>query len=77
MAAFSESSSFSGFDSDDERDNGTPSDDCIYCLAKLNPNNLVVDVKTRQITARCVNAGCRKENRLGRSSCALTVVSLK
>ena len=76
MADLSDSSSVASF-SDDESDIGTPSDECIHCLAKLDPNNLIVDVKTRKITARCVNDGCRRENRLGRWSCRLPVDVLK
>ena len=76
MANFNVSSSLSS-SSSDESDFGTPSDDCAFCLAKLDPNNLVVNVKTLQLMADCVHAGCRQENRLGRWSCGLPVVVLK
>ena len=67
MDAFSDSSSISSF-SCDESDGGTLSDDCNFCGTKLDPNNLVINVKTRKITARCVAAGCGRENRLGKWS---------
>ena len=72
MDAFSDSStSVSSFSYVDD---GTPSDDCSFCGAELDPNNLVINVETRKITARCVAAGCGRENRLGKWSGAFIPV---
>ena len=67
------SSSFSH----DESDVEIPSDDCILCQAKLDPINLVVNVKTRKITAHCVDAGCARKNRLGKWSFPSPVVIIE
>ena len=43
---------------------GTPSDNCVGCLAKLDPLKLEVNIKYRFITAVCEN--CGKLNPLGK-----------
>ena len=42
----------------------TPLDLCYFCIAKLNPCDLVFDVKTSVITILCKN--CRTENEAGK-----------